>query len=230
MRLTGGSICMLNMMGKKGRALLAAVGLGVLLAAGCGDAGFQAITRPGNTLTITVADMERLSQLRYSVKVHDRVLKHFRFAPSREGSEVVALRIRLINYTAIKTIVTLDEEAALLEDFFGGVYVPVDIGVVGEVWTRSDSGWGWVSNSMAADVPNYGKDEDVPTPPGWNDGPVRSIQLQGKKAKAGEGFLAGSIEIEQGKSIDGWMVFEAPEGTQFKELRWRAVDSILIPF
>ena len=221
---------MLNAMGKKGRAILAAVGLGVLLAAACGDAGFQAISRPGNTLTITVADMERVSELRYTTKAEDRVLNHFRFAPSREGSEVVALRIRVINDTAIKTIVTLDEEAAILEDFFDGVYIPVDIGAVGEVWTRSDSAWGWVSNTMAGEVPIYREDEDVLEPPGWNDGPVRSIQLQGRKAKAGEGFLTGSIEIERGKSIDGWMVFEAPEGTEFKELRWRAVDSILIPF
>ena len=221
---------MLNVMANKGRAFLAAVGLVVLMAAACGDAGFEPITRPGNTLTITVVDMERVSQLRYSVRGQDRVFKHFRFAPSREGSEVVALRIRLINYTAIKTIVTFDQQAALLEDFFGGVYVPVDIGAVGEVWARSDSGWGWVSNTMAADMPNYGKDEDVPTPTGWNDGPVRSIQLEGGNAKAGEGFLTGSIEIEQGTSIDGWMMFEAPEDTEFKELRWRAVDSILIPF
>ncbi len=222
---------MLNLTRQWGRAFLAAVGLCVLLAAaGCGDAGFEEITRRGNTLAITVADMERVSQLRYTTKAQDRVLNHFRFAPSRPGSEVVALRIRVINDTAIKTIVTLDEEAALLEDFFGGVYVPVDIGVLGEVWTRTGAGWGWVSNTMADEVPIYGEDEDVPNPPGWRDGPVRSIQLDGRKAKAGEGFLAGSREIEQGKSIDGWMVFEAPEDTQFKELQWRVVDSILIPF
>ena len=222
---------MLNVTSTLGRAFLAAVGLIALLAAGCGDAGFQPIIRQGNTLTITVVDLERVSELRYTTKSQERDLNHFRFVPSRGGAEVVALRIRVINDTAIKTIVTLDQEAAILEDFFDGVYVPVDIGAVGEVWTQSGgSTWGWLSNSMAVDMPIYGIDEDVPEPPGWDDSPVRSIQLQGKKAKPGEGFLAGSIEIEQGKSIDGWMVFEAPEGTEFKELRWRAVDSILIPF
>ena len=221
---------MLNVTANKGRAFLAAVGLVVLMAAACGDAGFEPITRPGNTLTITVVDMERVPQLRYTNQSQDRDLNHFRFAPIKAGSEVVALRVRVINNKAKRAIVTFDQEAALLEDFFGGVYVPMDVGVVGEVWTRSGSGWGWVSNTMAADVPIYSEDQDVPDPPGWNDGPVRSIQLDGRKTKAGEGFLTGSIEIEQGKSIDGWMVFEAPEGTEFKELRWRAVDSILIPF
>ena len=83
---------------------------------------------------------------------------------------------------------------------------------------------------MAADVPVYGRDEDVRDPPGWGDVPVRSIQLDGTTARAGGGFLAGSVEMPQGTRIDGWMVFEAPEGTEFSELQWRAADSIRISF
>jgi hypothetical protein len=30
--------------------------------------------------------------------------------------------------------------------------------------------------------------------------------------------------------IDGWMVFEAPKGTKFRDFRWRAGDSITITF
>jgi hypothetical protein len=31
-------------------------------------------------------------------------------------------------------------------------------------------------------------------------------------------------------SLDGWMVFDIPEGTKIKNLRWRAGDSITVRF
>ncbi len=43
-------------------------------------------------------------------------------------------------------------------------------------------------------------------------------------------FLEGSFELPRNTGIDGWMVFEVPEGTQIRDLRWRAGDSITIRF
>ena len=43
-------------------------------------------------------------------------------------------------------------------------------------------------------------------------------------------FIDGSFELLKDMGIDGWMVFEAPEGTKFRSLRWRAGDSITINF
>lgn len=43
-------------------------------------------------------------------------------------------------------------------------------------------------------------------------------------------FLQGSFQLPQGNGIDGYLVFEAPIGTQFRDLRWRAGDSITIRF
>ena len=212
------------------RAFLAAAVLVVSLAAACGDPGFQPITQFGNVLTVTVADMERLPELRYTNYVGERALNHFRLTPTGLGNEIVAVRIQVRNDTAVNAIVTLDQGAAQLEDFFGGGYFPLDVGARGEIWTQSGGSWRWVSSTMAADVPVYGRDEDVPDPPGWGDVPVRSIQLDGTTARAGGGFLAGSVEMPQGTRIDGWMVFEAPEGTEFSELQWRAADSIRISF
>ena len=223
---------MIDVIRRRRLAFLVPIVLSILLATACsGATSFQPITRAGGVLTITVHDLERLPELRYSNYSQGRVLNHFRLAPTQEGSELVALRLKVGNHTAVTSIVSVDEQAAQLEDFFKGVYLPVNIAGVGEIWTQSDTGWAWVSNSIAAEALIYGEDEDVPDPPGWNDGPVRLIELRrGSTALPGQGFLVGSVEIPRGHSIDGWLVFEVPEGTEFSELTWRAADSIIIPF
>ena len=43
-------------------------------------------------------------------------------------------------------------------------------------------------------------------------------------------FLEGSFDLPKGFSLDGWMVFDIPEGTKIKNLRWRAGDSITVRF
>ena len=43
-------------------------------------------------------------------------------------------------------------------------------------------------------------------------------------------FLEGSFDLPKGFSLDGWMIFDVPEGTEIKSLRWRAGDSITIRF
>ena len=43
-------------------------------------------------------------------------------------------------------------------------------------------------------------------------------------------FITGPFELKQDMGIHGWMVFEAPKGTKFRFLRWRAGDSITIDF
>ena len=43
----------------------------------------------------------------------------------------------------------------------------------------------------------------------------------------------GSIEalvLKKGDGVDGWMVFEAPKDTKFREFRWRAGDTLSIEF
>ena len=43
-------------------------------------------------------------------------------------------------------------------------------------------------------------------------------------------FLQGSFELLKGHGLDGYLVFEAPVGTEFRDMRWRAGDSITIRF
>ena len=39
-----------------------------------------------------------------------------------------------------------------------------------------------------------------------------------------------AFELQKDLVVDGWMVFEAPKGTKFRELRWHAGDSLIIEF
>ena len=43
-------------------------------------------------------------------------------------------------------------------------------------------------------------------------------------------FLEGSFNLPKDTSIDGWMIFDIPEGTEIRTLRWRAGDSITVRF
>ena len=203
-----------------------------LLVTACSDTSSNLpIARAGSVLTVTVVDLERLPELRYSNVFQGKVVNHFPLTPTREGSELVLLRVKVRNPTAVTAIVTVDEQAAQLGDFFKGVYLPLDVETHGEGWIKSDAGWGWVSNSIAKPAPTFGEQEEVPVPSGWKDGPVRLIELQaGGNAPQGQGFLAGSFQLPQTYEIDGWIVFEAPEDTEFRELRWRAGDNITILF
>lgn len=45
-----------------------------------------------------------------------------------------------------------------------------------------------------------------------------------------QGFLEGSFELPKGHGLYCWVIFEVPEGTQFRELKWRAGDSITVRF
>jgi len=39
-----------------------------------------------------------------------------------------------------------------------------------------------------------------------------------------------AFELKKNFGLDGWMVFEAPKDSKFRELRWRAGDSLTIDF
>jgi plastocyanin len=43
-------------------------------------------------------------------------------------------------------------------------------------------------------------------------------------------FINGSFDLKMDMGIDGWVVFEAPKGTKFRDFRWRAGDSITVTF
>ena len=59
---------------------------------------------------------------------------------------------------------------------------------------------------------------------------VMSGDGQGDVAERSVLFLEGSFELQRNHGLDGYLVFEVPAGTEFRDLRWRAADSITIRF
>ena len=206
--------------------------LTALALAGCfGETSNFPIAGAGQTLDITVVDLERLTELRYSEFSQNQLLGHYRLTRSQDSLELVLVRLSVGNQRATTALVDVDEQAVQLRDFFDGVYFPTDIEVKGDTWKMTDSGWGWVSNPVAEETPDLPAEEVAPDPPGWGKGSVRSIELYADGGTPpGQGFLVGSFRLNQGYGVDGWIVFEAPKGTEFRDLRWQAGDSITIDF
>ena len=69
------------------------------------------------------------------------------------------------------------------------------------------------------DLPEFPAEVRVAPGEEPDDAAIRSVQ-----------FLEGSFELLRGHGLDGYMVFEVPAGTEFRDLRWRAGDSVTIRF
>ena len=41
-------------------------------------------------------------------------------------------------------------------------------------------------------------------------------------------FIAGPIELQQGLSVVGWVVFEVPNGIKLRQMRWGAGDTVFV--
>ena len=130
-------------MGKRFTIVLAALAVGVLLAA-CSDtpSSFGRAYR-GRSLDVTVLALDRLPELRYTNSYPGGGVDHHRLLPSEEGNELVLVRLSVANHTATSHIVDVNDEAAELQDFLAHPIVealPVD----------SDSSWHFAE--MVADL------------------------------------------------------------------------------
>ena len=220
-----------NMSGKVFGVVAVALLLAGILAA-CSDTP-QSFGRPyrGRSLDVSVVDLKRLPVLQYSNQYTGAGVTHHRVAPTQEGYELVLVRLQVANYTATSHLVNIDGQAAELRPFQAGQqpYLPVDVAKQGESWSRDESGWDWFWNENLPTELNDVVGQDVPNPPNWDPRDVRVIEIGVAGTPAGQGFLAGAYELQQGFGIDGWMVFEAPMGTKLRHIRWQAGDTITIP-
>ena len=87
----------------------------------------------GRILHISVADMERIDELRWTTST--RAPRQgatdedfFRLVPASPENELVLLRVKVENHTATSAIVNVDHEAAQIRDFLQGRYFPIDVG------------------------------------------------------------------------------------------------------
>ena len=198
--------------------------------AACSDAS-SSFGRPyrGRSLDVSVVDLQRLPVLQYSNEYGGGSVSHHRVVPSKKGMELVLIRVKVANYTAANHLVTIDRQGAELRDFDQGKYFPLDLETQGQSWSRFDSGWGWADNTNLPVPLNESADPSKPNPPNWDPRDVRKIELSNGGVPPGQGFLTGPFELKQGFGIDGWMVFEAPMGSKFRQLRWQAGDTVTIP-
>ena len=262
------------------RFLWLALGIVILAAAACSDTS-SALGRfhQGRTLHVNVVSIDRVQELRYPSE-GDR---HWSLTPSLKGTELVLVRMKVQNHTAVSAIVNVDRAAAEMRDFANNSYFPLQIsdsayedlrgeeeaqariGFLGQCsdpklmmvevgttvrWTNEGAVEAYVEFDAAeaptgrvtiapngstahtfdqAGVFNY----DCGTADSLPEASQVLVVEKGSKSKTSERpilFLDGPFELPKDFGVDGWMVFEVPEGTQFRDLRWRAGDSITVRF
>ena len=237
----------------------------------------------GRTLHLNVVEIERVPEFRYAT-IHQEVVRRWRMVASGDDLELVLVRLRVENHTAISAIVNVDAQAAELRDFIRGSYFPVDLGSriyqdlrdQSQVRVRVSQGQcdpnqmyisqgttvNWANEDSVVQFVKLAPGDEEPisidagesyphtfSEPGRVDYQCASgdssgdapayqqarlaVEESSSQPPAQERemvFINGPFELEKGTGIEGWMVFEAPVGTEFRQLRWRAGDSITIDF
>ena len=258
----------------------------LLAIAACSDTS-SAIGRyhQGRTLHVNVMSIDRVPELRYSTIDPEQVIRRWRLIPSANNTELVLVRMKVENHTAVSAIVNVDRAAAEIRDFSNGSYFPLSVeesvyrDLRGEseaqirmrlgqcfdpnrvmIDTGTELEWtneGDVDHFVqfdGAEVPlgGTGRAEIAPNESfsdtfgqagafdyncGTTGSPPETAQVLVVDKGSGSGarersllFLEGPFELPKDTGIDGWMVFEVPEGTQFRDIRWRAGDSITVRF
>ena len=252
--------------------------------------------KKGRTLHFSVVSVERTPELRYStcdVLVGSNPPecdpagreRNWSIAPSAEGLELVLVRARVENHTAVSAILHVDRTGAELRDVANSVYRPISISDSAwrdfrgapEALVRMDAGEcfdgprtlldagsavRWQSEGDEVQYLSFDNwpagtspDERVAVPPGqplsfrldrsgmysymcgnsqaadfpaelWVADPKVTYDYIERTTH----FLWGSFELLQGHGLDGFLIFEAPIGAEFRDVRWRAGDSITFGF
>lgn len=81
----------------------------------------------GRILILTVVEMDRTDELRYSTIDPSEVVRRWRMQPSKEGQELLLMRMKVENHIAQNAIFVADEQAAVISDFFQGDYRPLSV-------------------------------------------------------------------------------------------------------
>ena len=241
--------------------------------------------RKGRTLHFSVVSLERTPELRYATVDPNGVVRQWSLSASAEDMELVLVRARVENHTAVSAIINVDRTAAELRDFANATYRP--LAITESVWqdfrgepeamVRMDLGQcfdgtralinqgtsvKWQSESdqsqyIAFQDPSLGVGAGGRADIGPGESTSHTFSQVGEYPySCGTGddlvwpadlkvavpdtdrdyidrstlFIQGSFALEQGHGLDGYVVFEAPKGTEFRDMRWRAGDSITFRF
>ena len=252
--------------------------------------------RKGRTLHFSVVSLERTPELRYATCDvltgsnpptcdPNGMSRRWSIAPQGTEMELVLVRARVENHTAVSAVINVNREAAELRDFANATFFPlavtetawqdfrgepeaivrvnkgecfdgtralIDVGSSVRWQSESDEGQVVAFEDTSAAVGSGGKAEIAPGSSlahtfgqhgtyayacSGGDGEERPAELR-VAAPGPEGdyidrttrFLQGSFRLPQGHGVDGYLVFEVPKGTEFRDIRWRAGDSITFDF
>ncbi len=165
----------------------------------------------GRTLHVSVAAMERVPELVYTLRLGGERPKYYRVAPEMEDHELLLLRMKVENHKATSVIVDIDQRAAELRDFFHEKYFPINILERPEEIDQPED----ISRQRVARCP-------------INDQDPRALCFLWNTTR--NDGTSQAFELVQGFGVDGWLVFEVPIDSEIRELRWRAADGLTIEF
>ncbi len=81
----------------------------------------------GRILMLTVLQMERTDELRYSTIDPTDTIRRWRMQPSKDGLELLMMRFKVENHVAVSAIFVADEKAAVLRGYFQDEYRPLRV-------------------------------------------------------------------------------------------------------
>ena len=177
----------------------------------------------GRILHVSVADLQRTDELRWTTSTRYPAQGAvgeplYKLSPQSDENELVLLRVRVENHTATSAIVNIDRDSAQLRDFFQGKYAPVNVGAL----------------AQDAEIPEKPSDRcNVPVNPETPTECVRFLWNAVYEEQQPDGqvkLVQRAQQLPRGTGLDGWMVFEAPRGTEFRSFRWGAGDTVIIDF
>ena len=250
--------------------------------------------RRGRTLHLSVVSMERTPELRYSTCDvlagsnppacdPEGIERRWSISPSAPGMELVLVRAKVENHTAVSAFINVGRDSAELRDFANASFRPLPVNDIAwrdfrgesEALVRTNLGecfdgsralidlgssvrWQNESGesqqlvafadpqvavgtegsaqiapgeSMSHTFEAAGTFPYVCGSPSGKEWPAElRVAAPGSSTKYIDRttrFLNGSFELPQGHGVNGFMVFEAPVDSQFRDIRWKAGDSIL---
>ena len=81
----------------------------------------------GRILNLTVLEMDRTDELRYSTIDPSDLIRKWRMRPSAEGLELLLVRFKVENHIAVKTVFVADQQAVILRGFVQNEYRPLSV-------------------------------------------------------------------------------------------------------
>ena len=98
-----------------------------LLAACSSTSGSLGQVYEGRILQLTVIEIDRTDELRYSTIDPLDVIRRWRMQPSKDELELLLMRLKVDNHIAVNAIFVADQQAAILRGFFQDDYRPLSV-------------------------------------------------------------------------------------------------------